>query len=84
MRIFYLAVLNALRMPLLINAQNPSRLPVSILAFVAMLTTAWIASTVDVFKEDLRVCLDHLCEDLVRHPVDSQRCVCLELSTRSF
>ena len=40
-------VLNALRMSMLINAQNPLRLPVPFLAFVAMLTTAWMSSTVD-------------------------------------
>ena len=44
---FHLAVLNALRMPMLINAQNPLRLPVSLLALVTMSTTAWMASTVD-------------------------------------
>ena len=32
---------------MLTNAQNPLRLPVSFLAFVATLTTAWMASTVD-------------------------------------
>ena len=47
MQIYHLAVLNALRMSMLINAQNPLRLLVPFLAFVAMLTTAWIASTVD-------------------------------------
>ena len=47
MQIFHLAVLNALRMSMLINAQNPLRLPFPFLAFMAMLTTAWIASTVD-------------------------------------
>ena len=44
---FHLAVLNALRTSMLINAQNPLRLPVPFLAFVGMLTAAWIASTVD-------------------------------------
>ena len=34
-------------MSMLINAKNPLRLPVPFLAFVAMLTTAWIACTVD-------------------------------------
>ena len=47
MQTFRLAVLNALRMSMLINAQNPLRLPVSLLALVAMSTTAWMASTVD-------------------------------------
>ena len=47
MQMFHLAVLNALRMSMLINAQNPLRLPVPLVALVAMSTTAWMASTVD-------------------------------------
>ena len=47
MQMFHLAVLNALRMSMPTNAQNPLRLPVPFLAFMAMLTTAWIASIVD-------------------------------------
>ena len=41
------AVLNALRMSMLINTQNPLRLPVPLLAIMAMWTTAYMASTVD-------------------------------------
>ena len=44
---FHLAVLNALRMSMLINAQNPLHLPVLLLVLVAMSTTAWMALTVD-------------------------------------
>ena len=47
MQVFHLAVLNALRMSMLINAQNRLRLPVPLLALVSMSTTAWMASTVD-------------------------------------
>ena len=47
MQMFHLAVSNALRMSMPINAQNPLRLQVPLLAFVAMSTTAWMASTVD-------------------------------------
>ena len=47
MQMFHLAVLNALRMSLLTNAQNPLRLPLLFRVFVAMLTTAWMASTLD-------------------------------------
>ena len=43
---FHLAVLNVLRMSMPINAQNLLRLPVPLLALVAMPTTAWMASTV--------------------------------------
>ena len=43
---FHLAVFNALRMSMLINAQSPLRLPVPLRALVAMSTTAWMASTV--------------------------------------
>ena len=44
---FHLAVLNSLRMSMLINAQNPLRSPVPLLALATMSTTAWMASTVD-------------------------------------
>ena len=47
MQTSHFAVLNALRMSILFNAQNPLRLLVPLLAFVAMSTTARMASCMD-------------------------------------